>query len=139
MNKIILIGNVGHTPDVKMVGEAKVANFSLGVTERGYTKKDGTKVEDKTDWFNCQVWRGQAEVVEKYVKKGDKLLIEGKMTSRKYTGNDGVEKMAWEVAVSNIELLTPKSASSGSAPADSPVPPQAKQAPAAESPDDLPF
>lgn len=137
MNKILLIGNVGHTPEVKTVGDTKVANFSLGVTERGYTKKDGTRVEDKTEWFYCQVWRGQAEVVEKYVKKGDKLLVEGKMTSRKYTGNDGVEKTAWEVNVTNIELLTPKSASAADG-AQRDSAPAAPAAPA-ESSDDLPF
>lgn len=137
MNKILLIGNVGHTPEVKTVGDTKVANFSLGVTERGYTKKDGTRVEDKTEWFYCQVWRGQAEVVEKYVKKGDKLLVEGEMTSRKYTGNDGVEKTAWEVNVTNIELLTPKSASAADG-AQRDSAPAAPAAPA-ESSDDLPF
>lgn len=138
LNKICLIGNVGHTPDIKMVGESKVANFSLGVTKRGYTKKDGSRVEDKTEWFNCQTWRGQADVIEKYVKKGDKLYVEGEMTSRKYS-KDGVEKTVWEVIVANIELLTPKGSIANASVADSPVPPQAQQAPAMEGADDLPF
>lgn len=146
MNKIILIGNVGHTPEIKTVGDAKVASFSLGETERGYTRKDGTKVEDKTNWFNCQVWRNQADVVEKFVKKGDKLYVEGRMTSRKYTGNDGTEKTAWDVNVAVIELLTPKGSSQGASSPDSPVPnsPVSSQttqqsAPVQDNDSDLPF
>lgn len=135
LNKICLIGNLGHSPEVKQVGDAKVASFSLGVTERGYTKKDGTKVEDRTDWFNCQAWRGQADVIERFVKKGDKLYIEGRMTSRKYT-KDGVEKTAWDVNVGYVELLTPKGATQQP---DSPVATQPEAAPQQSVNDDLPF
>lgn len=135
LNKICIIGNLGHSPEVKQVGDAKVASFSLGVTERGYTKKDGTKVEDKTDWFNCQAWRGQAEVIEKFVKKGDKLYVEGRMTSRKYT-KDGIEKTVWDVNVSYVELLTPKGAVQQT---DSPVAEQPTSAPQQTGNDDLPF
>ena len=52
VNKAILLGNVGKEPEVRMAGEHKVATFSVATTERGFTKKDGTKVEDKTDWHN---------------------------------------------------------------------------------------
>lgn len=135
LNKICLIGNLGHSPEVKQVGDAKVASFSLGVTERGYTKKDGTKVEDRTDWFNCQAWRGQADVIEKFVKKGDKLYVEGRMTSRKYN-KDGVEKTAWDVNVSYVELLTPKGATQQP---DSPIAAQPAAAPQQSGNDDLPF
>lgn len=135
MNKITIIGNVGHTPEIKTVGDTKVAVFSIADTERGYTKRDGTKVEDKTEWFSCEAWRGHAELVEKYVKKGDKLYIEGRYTTRKYKGNDGLEKTACEVRVSAIELLTPKpsqqSAPVMNQPAVQPAPAQVK--------DDLPF
>jgi len=135
LNKICLIGNLGHSPEVKQVGDAKVASFSLGVTERGYTKKDGTKVEDRTDWFNCQAWRGQAEVIEKFVKKGDKLYVEGRMTSRRYN-KDGVEKTAWDVNVSYVELLTPKGTTQQP---DSPIAAQPTAEPQQSGNDDLPF
>lgn len=140
LNRIELIGNVGHTPEVKEAGGVKVARMSLGVTQRGYTKKDGTKVEDKTEWFYLEAWRGLAEIAERYVSKGDKLYVAGRMESRKYTGKDGVEKTAWEVKVETIELLTSKSASQQEA-AGQPAPQQMEQqqsAPVAEM-NDLPF
>lgn len=120
-NKISLIGNVGNDPEVKTVGDSKVASISLGVTERGYTTKDGKKVEDKTTWFKVVLWRGLAEIVERYVKKGDKMFVEGKMLSRDYE-KDGVRHTVWEVTATEVELLTPKSGSQ--APKASPAPAQ---------------
>lgn len=70
VNKAILLGNVGKEPEIRMAGEHKVATFSVATTERGFTKRDGTKVEDKTDWHNVVAWRGLADIIEKYVKKG---------------------------------------------------------------------
>lgn len=107
LNRLQIIGNVGHTPEVKTVNGAKVANIQVGVTEKGYTTKEGTKVEDRTDWFYVVAWRGLAEVIEKFVGKGDKLYIDGRMKSRQYE-KDGVKKTAWELYADNIELLTPK-------------------------------
>lgn len=106
-NKISLIGHVGQQPEIRTVGESKVASFSLGVTERGYTTKNGTKVEDKTTWFRVGAWKGLAEICERYVNKGDKLFVEGKMTSREYE-KDGIRNVTWEVTATEIELLTSK-------------------------------
>lgn len=106
-NRISLIGNVGNQPDIRTVGDSKVASISLGVTEKSYTTKDGRKIEGKTTWFRVGLWRGLAEIVEKYVNKGDKLFVEGKMLSREYE-KDGVKYTAWEVTATEIELLTPK-------------------------------
>lgn len=107
LNRLQIIGNVGHTPEIKDANGAKVANIQVGVTERGYTTKDGKSVPDRTDWFYVVAWRGLADVIEKYVKKGDKLYIDGRMKSRQYE-KDGVKKTAWELYADNIELLTPK-------------------------------
>lgn len=107
LNRLQIIGNVGHTPEVKTVNGAKVANIQVGVTEKGYTTSEGKKVEDRTDWFYVVAWRGLAEVIEKFVGKGDKLYIDGRMKSRQYE-KDGVKKTAWELYADNIELLTPK-------------------------------
>lgn len=135
-NKISLIGNVGNDPEVKTVGDTKVASISLGVTEKGYTTKDGKKIEDRTTWFRIGLWRGLADVVEKYVSKGDKLFVEGKMLSREYE-KDGVKHTAWEVTATEIELLTPKKdgQSRASSPAQYAPSPQADK----EETDDLPF
>ena len=74
MNKIMLIGNVGKDPEVKYVEQGvAVARLSLATTERGYALPNGTQVPDRTDWHNVILWRRLAEVVEKYVHKGDKL------------------------------------------------------------------
>ena len=71
MQKVQVIGRMGKDPEIREVGESKVANFSLAVTEKGFTRKDGSKVEDHTEWFNCTAWNGLANVMEQYVKQGD--------------------------------------------------------------------
>lgn len=111
VNKVILLGNVGQDPGVRSLDNGiKVANFTLATTERGYTLKNGTQVPDKTEWHNIVVWRGLAEVVEKYVKKGDKLYLEGKIKTRSYDDKQGVKRYVTEIYVDNLELLTPKAA-----------------------------
>lgn len=117
LNKLMIIGNVGHTPEVKEVNGVKVANIQVGVTERGYTTKNGQNVPERTDWFYVQAWRGLAEIIERYVSKGDKLYIEGRMRSRQYDAKDGSKRIVWELVAENIELLTPKNREGQNAPA----------------------
>ena len=106
MNKVFLKGNVGHTPKITSFKDGgKVAQFTLATTERGYTRRDGTKVEDTTDWHNIVVKQsGLADVVEKYVQKGTPLLVIGKLRTRKYTSSDGGERTIVEVVVEEMEL-----------------------------------
>lgn len=105
MNKCILKGNVGHTPEIKEFDNGKMARFTLATTEKGYTKRDGTVVEDKTTWHNVVVRNsGLAGVVEKYVAKGTPVLIVGKIDNRKFTGKDGTEKFVTEIVVEDMEL-----------------------------------
>ena len=83
VNKVILIGNVGKDPDVRYLeNNVCVANFTLTTTERGYTTQSGIQIPDKTEWHNIVVWRGLAEIAEKYVRKGTQLYIEGKILTR---------------------------------------------------------
>ncbi len=90
LNKVMLIGRLGKDPEIRAISSgAKVANFSIA-TDESYKDKDGVKHE-KTEWHNIVIWRGLAEVVEKYVKKGDLIYIEGKLTTEKYE-KDGVTK-----------------------------------------------
>ena len=80
MNKVMLIGNVGKEPDVRYYeADQAVAQIALATTERGYTLQNGTQVPDRTDWHNVIFYRGLAKVVEKYVHKGDKLYVEGRL------------------------------------------------------------
>lgn len=104
VNKVILVGNVGRDPEVRYLdsGVAK-ASFSLATSET-YKDKSGQKVS-QTEWHNIVVWRGQAEVIEKYVKKGDRLYIEGKIKSRDYTDKEGVKKYITEIVVDNFQML----------------------------------
>ena len=85
LNKVQLIGNVGKDPDVRYLDSGiAVATFPLATTERGYTLANGTQVPERTEWHNIVLWRGLAETAEKYIHKGDKLYIEGKIRSRSY-------------------------------------------------------
>lgn len=105
MQKFIAIGNVGQDPEVRLAGETKVATLSLATTERGYKLQNGTEVPDRTEWHNLVVWRGLAEVVEKYVHKGDKLYVEGKVKTRSYDDKNGVKRYVTEIVVDNLEML----------------------------------
>lgn len=109
MNKVMLIGNVGVDPDVRYydAGQA-VAQVRLATTERGYTLQNGTQVPDRTDWHNLVFYRQLAKIVEKYVHKGDKLYVEGRLRTRSYDDKNGVKKYVTEIYVDNMELLTPK-------------------------------
>ena len=138
VNKVILIGNVGKDPDVRSLDSGvAVATFSLATTERGYTLQNGTQVPDRTEWHNIVLWRGLAQTAEKYVHKGDKLYIEGKIRSRSYDDQNGVKRSIVEIFADNMEMLTPRGTSQPqvAAPVQQPV-----QQPVADNPaDDLPF
>ncbi len=104
VNKVILIGNVGQDPEVRYVEQnVPVANFSLATTER-YTTKDGQKAES-TEWHRIVVWRGLATVVEKYVKKGSKLYVEGRLRTREWTDKDGNKRYVTEIFADSLEML----------------------------------
>lgn len=116
MNKVMLIGNVGKDPVVRYLdGGVCVASVTLATTERGYTLQNGTQVPDRTEWHDVIFWRGMAETVEKYVHKGDKLFVEGKIQTRTYIDKQGVQRRVVEVMAENMEMLTPRSASHASA------------------------
>ena len=93
VNKVILIGNVGKDPDVRYLeNNVCVANFTLATTERGYTTQSGIQIPDKTEWHNIVVWRGLAEIAEKYVRKGTQLYIEGKIRTRSWEDQNKIRR-----------------------------------------------
>jgi len=123
VNKIILLGNVGKDPEVRYFDNGgAVANFTLATTERGYTAANGTQIPDRTEWHNIVLWRGLAEIAEKYVKKGSKLYIEGKIRTRSYDDASGNKRYVTEVWGDNMELLDRKQENSTNA-APFPQPP----------------
>lgn len=107
-NKVILMGFVGKDPQIKNVSDSvKVANIDLAVTESGYTTASG-QVPDRTTWFTLVAWRGLADVVEKYVKKGSNIHVDGKIRINEYTDKDGNKKSRIEVEVVDLQLLDRK-------------------------------
>ena len=139
LNKAQLIGNVGKDPDVRYLDSGvAVATFPLATTDLAYTLPNGTQVPERTEWHNIVLWRGLAETAEKYVHKGDKLYIEGKIRSRSYDDQNGVKRYVVEIFADNMEMLTPRSAQ----PAQSAAPQQsapAQSSQSADASDDLPF
>jgi single-strand DNA-binding protein len=98
MNKVILIGRVGKTPECKKLDFGNVCNFTLA-TDESY-KKDGQKVE-KTQWHNINAKLGLADFCEKYVAKGSRVIVEGKISSREYE-KDGEKKTFFEVIAQSV-------------------------------------
>jgi single-strand DNA-binding protein len=134
MNKVMLIGNVGKDPEIRYVDAGVcVASLVLATTERGYKLQNGTEVPDRTEWHNIVLWRGLAETVEKYVKKGDKLYLEGKIHTRSYDDRNGVKRYVTEIWADAMEMLTPKQVSQ-------PQPEQPQQSASTEQTEEkLPF
>ena len=111
-NKALLIGNVGSDPEIRESAGGKFATFRLATTDRAYTKKDGTQVPERTEWHSIVANGNIAGVIERYVRKGTKLFIEGKLRTRKYTARDNTERSVTEIYLDQMELLGGKPAES---------------------------
>ena len=153
INKVILVGNVGKDPDVRYFDNGScVANFSLATTERGYTAANGTQVPDRTEWHSIVMWRKLAETAEKYVRKGSKLYLEGKIHTRSYDDTSGAKRNVTEIWCDTMEMLdrkemaatvsvnenTPATAAT-QPPAAGFAQPAASDPPIGNATDDLPF
>ncbi|MDB4533294.1 single-stranded DNA-binding protein [Vicingaceae bacterium] len=105
INKVILVGNLGKDPEVRYLeGGTAVANFPIATSE---TFKDRTSGERKTntEWHNIVVWRGLAEIAEKYLKKGSQIYLEGKLRTRQWQDKDGNNRYTTEVVADNLQML----------------------------------
>lgn len=104
LNKVLLIGNLGRDPELKMTTSGQpVARFSIATTET-WKDKAGEK-QSKTEWHNIVVWGKQAEIAEKYLKKGKQILIEGRIQYREYQDQQGVKKTACDIRCDNFQML----------------------------------
>ena len=149
VNKVILVGNVGKDPEVRYLeNNLRVATLTLATTERGYELSNGTKVPDRTEWHNIVLWRGLAEIAEKYVRKGSQLYVEGKIRSRTYDDKSGNRRYITEIVVDNLQLLGRREQSGGAQPTADQAPPAPQSEPVQAAPfsnpmdapvDDLPF
>ncbi|NQV48350.1 MAG: single-stranded DNA-binding protein [Rhodospirillaceae bacterium] len=103
VNKVILIGNLGRDPEVRFAQDGKkIVNLSVATSENWKDKQTGERRE-KTEWHRVVVFNNHlADIAEKYLRKGSKIYIEGALQTRKWTGNDGVEKYSTEVVLQNF-------------------------------------
>jgi single-strand DNA-binding protein len=146
VNKAILVGFVGVDPEVRYLDSGTpVANFRMATSEN-YTNRSGEKVS-QTEWHNIVLWRGLAEVAEKYVKKGSQIYIEGRIRTRSWDDRDGNKRYTTEIVADTMQLLGKKGEFSSS---DAPSAPQestsgnsntaaGNDGPEPDGADDLPF
>jgi len=146
VNKVILLGNLGRDPEVRHLDNNRaVANFSIATSE-SYKNKAGEKVTN-TEWHNIVLWSPLAEIAEKYLKKGNQVYIEGKLTSRSYEDKEGITKYITEVVGRDMTLIggarqegsgeSMTSSSSSSTPSEQTTPTAVVET--SEEADDLPF
>jgi single-strand DNA-binding protein len=107
LNKVILIGNLGKDPEVQTLeGNIKVAGFSVATTES--YKDDKGQTHSHTEWHRIVLWRGLAELAEKYMRKGSLVYIEGKNKTRSYDDKQGIKRYVTEIIAEEILLLDKK-------------------------------
>lgn len=106
LNEVTLIGNVGKDPEVRnLTGGAISATITLATSTGGYTGKDGKEIAEKTQWHNIVLWNNLASISEKYVKKGSRLLVKGRIEYREYE-KDGQKRYVTEIIANDIMLLS---------------------------------
>ena len=139
MNKVFLIGNLTRDPELtETASGVAVCHFAIAVN-RNYASQDG---ERQTDFFNCTAWRGQAETIARYTKKGNKIAVIGSVQLRNYEDNQGVKRTAVDIIVQDVEFLTPKANSEDSFDEPVEMPRTQKRKPtlqAMDNDEDIPF
>lgn len=148
VNKVILVGNVGIDPEVRTTESGvKVARVRLATTERIYDRQNN-ETKELTEWHTITLWRGLADVVDRYVRKGSQLYIEGRLRTREWVDKDNIKRYTTEILADEMKFLGRRSdnmpqgggsASQAAAAAPQPKPAQADVPAAADDPDDLPF
>lgn len=105
VNMAIVVGFVGDEPRINQTQSGrKVASFSLATTEKGYTTQSGQQIPDRTEWHNIVCWGKTAEVVERYIRKGSSLYIQGKIRTRSYE-KDGQTRNVTEIECEMMQML----------------------------------
>jgi single-strand DNA-binding protein len=113
VNKVILVGNLGKDPEVRMTqGGQKIANITVATNESRFNKQTNQR-DEHTEWHRLVLFGTQAEIVEKYLKKGSTAYFEGRLQTRKWTDKDNQERYTTEIVVDNFTMLGSKSGGSG--------------------------
>jgi len=122
VNKTILMGNAGRDPEIRYTTSGKaVCNLSIATSSRRKDKATGEMVED-TQWHRVTFYDRLAEIAGEYIKKGNKVYVEGRLTYGKYTDKDGVEKNTTEIIATEMQLVGPREQGERQAPAEKPQP-----------------
>ncbi|MBX0334063.1 single-stranded DNA-binding protein [Pontibacter sp. HSC-14F20] len=112
VNKVILIGNLGKDPEVRhLEGGVAVARFPIATSET-FKDKSGER-QERTEWHNIVLWRGLAEVAEKYLRKGQSVFIEGKIRTNSYQDKEGVQRYSTEIVADNMTMLSAREGGNG--------------------------
>lgn len=106
VNKVILIGNVGGKPEISQHGDIQTARFSLATNERGRKTPDGTELPELTEWHRLVMVGRNAELAERYIDKGTKLYVEGKLRTRTWQDRNAISRTVTEIIVENFEFLS---------------------------------
>ena len=141
VNKVILVGNLGRDPEMRTLESGvKIARFSLATTESYNDRNTGQRV-DHTEWHNIILWRGLAEIAEKYLRKGNQVYIEGKLQTRSYQDKDGITKYSTEIVGQSMNMLggRPVSAEPSYETTEQTTSPPVDPVDLPEETDDLPF
>ena len=105
VNKVIILGNLGNDPEMRYMPNGEpVANLSIATSETWNDKNTGEKRE-KTEWHRVVAYRRTAEIIGQYTRKGSKLYVEGKLQTRKWTDNNGVDRYITEIIADSVQLL----------------------------------
>lgn len=132
VNKVILLGNIGRDPEIRYLdGGVCNARFSVATSDRAYTTASGVQVPERTEWHNVVAWRGLAQVIERYVTKGTRVYVEGKLQTRQWDDASGQKRYTTEILAENFEILSGKKDQPQGAPAPSvnDIPPASRQQP----------
>ncbi|MCM1022067.1 MAG: single-stranded DNA-binding protein [Muribaculum sp.] len=106
VNKVILVGNVGSDPKIRYISERPLAEFSLATTDPPYTTASGAQIPERTEWHRIVMWDKNAEIAEKYIRKGTKLYVEGKLRTRIWEDRTAIKHSVTEILVDRFELLS---------------------------------
>lgn len=106
VNKVILVGNVGKDPEIRYVDSRPFATFSLATTERAYRTAAGIDVPERTEWHNIVMWDRNAQTAERYITKGTKLYIEGKLRTRDWQDFNAIKRKVTEIYVDTFDILS---------------------------------
>lgn len=106
VNKVILLGNVGRDPQIRYVGTRPLAEIALATNERGATASDGTPIPERTEWHRLVLNGDLAETAEKYIRKGSRIYVEGRLCTRFWEDRNTIKHSVTEIIVEKLELLS---------------------------------